>query len=221
MRLKYSIIIIFSLSTLPILLRGQVTNGQDTLNARIDTPSIKLDNSSFEAAFLGNGVWFDCGFVRASPPNILPNDKFQMTTKAFDQSKYLGLVTRENNTWDGIGQRLKTRLLANVVYNFSLYACKSNIYTYKNLYTGELANYSKPVILRIWGGSGYCAKEELLVETQIITNEEWKKLAFSIKPKSSTGHILIEAFYKVPTLFPYNGNVLIDNFSDFVPQKAN
>ena len=221
MRLKCSLITLFLLSTFPILLRGQVKNGQDSLNVRVDTPSIKLENSSFEAALFGNSVWFDCGFARENPPNVLPNDKFQMTTKAFDQSKYLGLVTRDNNTWDGIGQRLKTRLLANVVYTFSLYACKSSIYTYKNLDTNKLSNYKKPVTLRIWGGSGYCAKEELLVETQVIDNEEWKKCEFSIKPKSSTGHILIEAFYKVPTLFPYNGNVLIDNLSDFVPQKAN
>jgi hypothetical protein len=32
-------------------------------------------------------------------------------------------------------------------------------------------------------------------------------------------YFMIEGFYKVPTLFPYNGNVLIDNASDIVPEK--
>ena len=139
----------------------------------------------------------------------------------FDKSKYLGLVTRDNNTWDGIGQKLKTPLLANVTYDFSLYACMSSTYIGKSIFKNRTVMYTTPITLRIWGGSGYCAKEELLLETQVIRNEEWKKFELSIKPKSSTGHILIEAFYKVPSLFPYNGNVLIDNLSDFVPQKAN
>jgi outer membrane protein OmpA-like peptidoglycan-associated protein len=182
---------------------------------------IKLDNPSFEdfpgAAHTPQG-WFDCGFAGESAPDVQPSGSFSVNKPAFHGSTYLGMVVRDNNTWEAIGQRLKSPLLKGVTYTFSLNASRSELYMSKSQLTGKDANYITPATVRIWAGSGYCAKEEMLDETEPVSEGNWKKFTFKFTPKMTLNYFMIEAFYKVPTLFPYNGNVLIDNASDIVPE---
>jgi outer membrane protein OmpA-like peptidoglycan-associated protein len=182
---------------------------------------IKLDNPSFEdfpgAAHTPQG-WFDCGFAGESAPDVQPSGTFSVNKPAFHGSTYLGMVVRDNNTWEAIGQRLKSPLLKGVTYTFSLNAARSELYMSKSQLTGKDANYITPATVRIWAGSGYCAKEEMLDETEPVSEGNWKKFTFKFTPKMTLNYFMIEGFYKVPTLFPYNGNVLIDNASDIVPE---
>jgi outer membrane protein OmpA-like peptidoglycan-associated protein len=182
---------------------------------------IKLDNPSFEdypqAAHTPQG-WFDCGFAGESAPDVQPSGTFSVNKPAFHGSTYLGMVVRDNNTWEAIGQRLKSPLLKGVTYTFSLYAARSELYMSKSQLTGKDANYITPATVRIWAGSGYCAKEEMLDETEPVSEGNWKKFTFKFTPKATLSYFMIEGFYKVPTLFPYNGNVLVDNASDIVPE---
>jgi hypothetical protein len=181
--------------------------------------TIKLENPSFEdsawAARTPKG-WFDCGYAGESPPDVQPGH-FGVNRLAFHDSTYLGMVVRDNNTWEGVGQQLKTPLLKDVKYSFSLYLCRSEFYNSQSQTTGKDANFNTPAIIRMWGGSGYCAKEEFLAESQLIESTDWEKVNFILKPKANYSYFFIEAFYKIPTLFPYNGNVLVDNASAIVP----
>jgi outer membrane protein OmpA-like peptidoglycan-associated protein len=182
---------------------------------------IKLDNPSFEdfpgAAHTPQG-WFDCGFAGESPPDVQPSGTFSVNKPASHGSTYLGMVVRDNNTWEAVGQRLKTPLLKGTTYTFSLYAARSELYMSKSQLSGKDANYITPTTVRIWAGSGYCAKEEMLDQTEPVSIGNWQKFTFKFTPKATLNYFMIEAFYKVPTLFPYNGNVLIDNASDIVPE---
>jgi outer membrane protein OmpA-like peptidoglycan-associated protein len=183
--------------------------------------TIKLDNPSFEdypgAAHTPQG-WFDCGFAGESAPDVQPSGTFSVNKPAFHGSTYIGMVVRDNNTWEAIGQRLKSPLLKGVTYTFSLYAARSELYMSKSQLTGKDANYITPATVRVWGGMGYCAKEEMLDETEPVSEGNWK-FTFKFTPKTTLHYFMIEGFYKVPTLFPYNGNVLVDNASDIVPEK--
>jgi outer membrane protein OmpA-like peptidoglycan-associated protein len=183
--------------------------------------TIKLDNPSFEdfpgAAHTPQG-WFDCGFAGESPPDVQPSGSFSVNKPAFHGSTYLGMVVRDNNTWEAVGQRLKTPLLKGTTYTFSLYASRSELYMSKSQLSGKDANYITPATVRIHAGTGYCAKEETLDQTEAISVGAWQKFTFKFTPKATYNYFMIEAFYKVPTLFPYNGNILIDNASDIVPE---
>lgn len=182
---------------------------------------IKLDNPSFEdfpsAAHTPQG-WFDCGFAGESPPDVQPSGSFSVNKPAFHGSTYIGMVVRDNNTWEAIGQRLKTPLLKGITYTFSLYAARSELYMSKSQLSGKDANYITPATVRIHAGTGYCAKEETLDQTEAVSVGTWQKFTFKFTPKATYSYFMIEAFYKVPTLFPYNGNILIDNASDIVPE---
>ncbi|NBC08471.1 MAG: OmpA family protein, partial [Bacteroidetes bacterium] len=74
-----------------------------------------------------------------------------------------------------------------------------------------------PVKVRIYGGSRVCNKGELLDETGMVTQASWMQYNFKFEPHSNYDYIVIEAFYETPVLFPYNGNVLIDNASAITP----
>jgi outer membrane protein OmpA-like peptidoglycan-associated protein len=184
--------------------------------------TIKLDNPSFEdypqAQHVPQG-WFDCGFASESPPDIQPGTFFQVTKKPQHGITYVGMVVRDNNTWEAIAQRLKTPLTKGVTYTFSIYASRSELYVSQSKTSSKELNYTTPTVLRIWGGSGFCTKDEMLGETDPVVSGIWTKMNFKFTPKSNYSHFMIEAFYKTPTVFPYNGNIMIDNASDIMPEE--
>jgi outer membrane protein OmpA-like peptidoglycan-associated protein len=180
---------------------------------------IKLENPSFEDAPQAGRApqgWIDCGFSDETPPDVQPT-KFQVGQTAQHGKTYLGLVVRDNDTWESVTQLLKTPLVQGQPYQFSLSLCKSDLYVSKSRTTGKDVNYATPVVVLIWGGNEPCAKTEKLAETQLIENEDWQTHPFRLQPRANYTYIIIEAVHKRPTLFPYNGNVLIDNASDLVP----
>ena len=188
-------------------------------------PPIFLTNPSFEDEPQQGKQprgWEDCGFPGETPPDVQPNSQstfafFQVVKPAFKDSTYLGMVVRDNDTWEMVSQRLSGPLKGGNCYEFSLYLCRSELYVSQSRVNFQEANYTTPAKLRIWGGSSYCNKRELLAETSAIINTRWLKYDFKFKPKETHNYIVLEAFYNTPVLFPYNGNVLVDNASPIVP----
>ncbi len=128
------------------------------------------------------------------------------------------MVVRENDTWEMVTQRLITPLEGGKCFEFSIYLCKSELYVSPSrVDERKVVNYTKPAKLRIWGGSEYCHRDELLAESNMINNSNWQKYKFRFEPQHTHTHLVFEAFYKTPTLIPYNGNILLDNCSSIVP----
>jgi len=203
-------------------------------DANAQGKSIKLKNPSFNGTpQIGARIlnWYNCGSPTETPPDIQPNldpfgtSFFGVTQKAYKDSTYLGMVVRDNDTYEAVGQRLRYPLEVGKCYEFNMHLSRSKIYFRSHDGDDVIAinpdkkpgNMDQPVIVRIWGGSGYCGKNELLAESDLIKNTIWKKYKFRFEPKEKIGFIMIEAYFKIPTVFAYNGNVLIDNLSDIVP----
>jgi hypothetical protein len=182
--------------------------------------TIKLDNPSFED-FPGAGHtpkdWLDCGFPGETAPDVQPSGAFDVNKPPFNGSTYLGMVVRDNNTWEAVGQKLSKQLFKDIKYTFSIYACQSETYISKSRITGDSANYIVPSVIKIWGGNGSCTKNQLLAQSQPIDFKDWKKLEFILSPKANYRYIMIEAFYIKVFKNVYNGNILIDNASVIVP----
>lgn len=193
--------------------------------AQTETDTIRLTNPSFEdfpqqGRMNGRGPrgWSDCGAPTETAPDIQPspdpeNPFFEVTKSSYDGNTYLGLVVRDNATWEAVGQRLRKPLRNGNCYHFSFYTAKSNKYVSATLVPGVLANHKGAVKIRIWGGNSYCKRSELLDETELITHSDWKKYNLRFEPKGSYNFIMVEAYYKQPYLLPYNGNVLVDKVS--------
>lgn len=180
---------------------------------------IYLENPSFEDIPRAGKTpvgWEDCGQAGETPPDVQPYGGFNVTKPAQEGSTYLGLVTRDNKTWEAVGQRLSKPLKKGGCYNFSLYLCKSGSYISPTKRDqNKLTNFERGVTIRVWGGNNYCERAELLDQTDIVDNVYWKLFNMKFSPKENNyAFIVVEAYYKTPTLFFYNGNILIDNASE-------
>ncbi|HHM20538.1 MAG TPA: OmpA family protein [Bacteroidetes bacterium] len=185
-----------------------------------------LKNPSFEgtpAEGSLNGImlpgWYDCGFPGETIPDVHPkqNSAFGVTTKPFHGNTYIGMVVRDNETWERISQRLSRPLKAGQCYEFSISLARSLNYQSTSKASGQEVNFATPAKLRIWGGNSICDRGELLDESDLVINSRWLINEFRFKPRGNFHYIIFEAFYKTPSPFPYNGNILMDNASPIVP----
>ncbi len=185
--------------------------------------SIFLTNSSFEDLPQHSKPprgWYDCGFAGESPPDIQPSGQFGVVKPPMEGQSYLGMVVRDNDTWEAVSQRLSAPLKKGQCYSFSIFLARSNLYISYSRLPGQdnkEANYITPAKLRIYGGFDYCDKRYMMGETNLVINERWIEFNFKFEPIDDYTHIIFEAFYKTPTLFPYNGNLILDKASAIVP----
>jgi hypothetical protein len=163
---------------------------------------IYLINASFEGSPADATVpagWFPC--EKGTTPDILPGP-WGVFTEASEGQTFVGLITREDGSWESIGQRLSRPLEVKECYSFSVDLAHSKTY----------AGYDQPVKLRVWGGLRKCDKNQLLYESKFIDHTEWETYKASFSAKLPVNYILIEAFYRA-TSFSHRGNILIDNIT--------
>ncbi len=181
---------------------------------------IYLTNPSFEDMPRHSKAptgWADCGFPGESEPDVQPSGDFSVTKAAFHGNTYLGLVVRDNDTWEAVAQRLSRPMKKGQCYEFSLHLARSELYISMSRVSNETTNYATPAKVRIYGGFGPCDKKYLLGESPLVISHRWLQYNFKFEPIADYTYITIQAFYETPTLFPYNGNVLVDNASPIKP----
>lgn len=185
-----------------------------------DNTKILLNNPSFEDKPRHSKVpigWTDCGFPGESEPDIQPSGFFSVNKPAQDGNTYMGMVVRDNDTWESVGQKLSRKLEKGKCYEFSIFLCRSELYVSQSRLSEAQSNYTTPAKLRIYGGFNYCDKQFLLAESALVVSTRWIEYKFRFEPIDNYTHLVFEAFYKTPTLFPYNGNILLDNASAIEP----
>ncbi len=180
---------------------------------------IALSNSSFEDIPRQSNPprgWYDCGFSSESPVDVHPSMDtaafFGVDARPFDGNTYLGMVVRDNDTYEAVSQRLiGGPLRAGKCYTFSIYLSRETKYMSQSRRVKDsVVNYSTPAKLRIFGGTSYCNRGEVIAESAPVKNSEWLQYNFRFEPKRDHAFIVLEAYYKTPVLFPYNGNILVD-----------
>jgi hypothetical protein len=180
---------------------------------------LPLENPSFEANKPEPGVipegWLDMGAFGESPPDIQPGI-FDVVMKAQHGATFLGLVVRDNNTWEGIGQELGGYLEKDSTYRFSLYLGRSNAYRSISRMSGQEANFNNPTILKIWGVNTKTKQEELLAQSSAVSHSQWTLYSFLLKPTVADFDEIDLMAYYAPGFEQKNGNLLIDNCSDIV-----
>ena len=168
-------------------------------------------------AFLQNILdWQDCGQKGETPPDIHPTNRFGVTWAANEGKFYLGMVTRDNGTWEALGQKLTLPLKTDTCYELSAWMMCSPIYKSKSRKTGQAMNYTLPARLRVWGGNDICEMKELLIMSEPVLNRAWLPQTFVFKPKKKIKYLRFEAYYTEGANF-YNGNLLLDNLSEISP----
>lgn len=168
--------------------------------------SLPFNNASFEGEPADATVpvaWLPC--EKLTTPDILPG-YWGVYQEASEGDTYVGLITRENGSWESIAQRLPKTLRRDECYAFSLDLAYSRTYS----------GYNKPIKLRIWGGAGKCDKAQLLYESTLINHTAWKTYFVEFRLEQPINYILLEAFHSERT-FSHRGNILIDNLMPLRP----
>ncbi len=208
---QYGNILIDSISAIVKSTYPGLVNGRPGAELSLTNPSFEDAPKCCDAP---NG-WYDCGPSDESPPDVQPGI-FQVTKTAQQGDTYLGLVVRDNETWESVGQRLPVPLEIDHAYLLIAYLARAEMLLSISRATGDESNYATPVKLRVWGGSGYCDRQELLAESPLISNTRWLEYQLVLTPKKSSYlYLTLEAYYKTPITLAYNGNLLIDNISLF------
>lgn len=198
------------------------------LQSQFSLDTIYLSNPSFEDR-PQNSVppkgWRDCGFRNETPPDVHPIDPpsqgWHVTMEPQHGETYMGMVVRDNDTWERVGQRVDGTLEKGKCYSFSIWLARSPVYVSPSHITRQITNYTTPTVLRIWGGNYDCDRAEMLGESPAVSNTTWREYFFQFNPGSNFDYIMLEAFYETPTLFPYNGNLLLDNASHIIRIPCN
>ena len=184
---------------------------------------ILFQNPSFEDK-MGMGKapmgWYYCGSSEFTPPDIhhtsSPGAIFGIETPSSDGLSYIGMVARDNNTVEGIGQRLSSPLVAGQCYALTFDLARSAILNSASPSTLQPASFTEALRLEIWAGFENCEKMERLGMTPMIENTDWEKHSIVIKPKKGYTQLVLQAAYRIDG-HPYNGNLLIDNLSSLLP----
>ncbi len=182
--------------------------------------AILLNNPSFEDVPKVSKVpvgWQDCGEEGESPADTHPSGAFGVVSPPHEGRSYLGMVVRENRTWESVGQALPVPFSPGTCYAFSIHAARSPLFESLSRLTNEVASYTGAVRLRVWAGYYPCEREELLWQTVPIPFVDWTRLDMVLKPSAPYTYLILEAFYDGDALLPYNGNLLLDNASPLLP----
>lgn len=183
---------------------------------------IHLENPSFEDAPRHSRPpkgWNDEGFQGESPSDIHPAGNFGVSSPASHGRTYVGMVVRDNETWECVGQRLEHPLRAYTCYLWSVALMRSPQYISISRITKLRANFNKPSVLRVWGGKTNGKGMELLNETEPVEHEAWEEYQLMLEPSDTYDYIYLEAYYHYggDEVSPYNGNLLVDHCSPIVP----
>ena len=183
-----------------------------------------LKNPSFEDDKPAAGIvpkgWINMGAPGETPPDIQPG-MFEVNLKAQDGKTYLGLVTRDNNTWEGVGQQLDGFLRKDSSYTFSLYLARSNSFISMSKATLKESTYNAPTILKIWGVNTTTQQDELLAESVTVSHSAWTPYSFTLQPTVADFDEIDLMVYYAPGFEQKNGNLLIDNCSQIVQIPGN
>ncbi len=161
-----------------------------------------LNNASFEDtpadATMPSGWWL---IEPGTTPDILPGF-WGVYNDASDGETFIGLITREDRSFESIGQRLPQTLKQSTCYQFTIDLAQSE----------EYAGYNNPIELKIYIGSKKKHRDQLIFDSEPINNLDWEMHRIEFIPDKDMRYIIIEASSPQQT----TGNILIDNITPIV-----
>jgi len=163
---------------------------------------IIIDNGSFEGtpadATMPAG-WF--AGEKGTTPDILPG-YWGVYNESEDGETFVGLITRQDGSFESISQRLPDKLEKGTCYSLSFFLSFSDNYT----------GYNAPIHLRVWVASKKNKRQQLVFKSPKISSTDWEKFTLEFSPEEDMYYIILEAHISDKKK-SHKGNILIDNMS--------
>ncbi len=207
---------------------------------------IKIKNGSFEditASETDNMIvhnvannWKSGNYFRGeSPVTIHTPDQvmFGVVNEAYDGDVFVSMVTRMNETWEGISQEFseaskkdqKYTMTMTLAKSVKMFSAMSNVI---NIDENEFSNgNAKSVVVNVWMDREYCDQRpnkhgQLIWTSPPIDHNEWKDYTFQFIPNNNHKWIFIEVYFadaEEEGAQAYFGHALIDYISDIEEVK--
>lgn len=164
---------------------------------------ITLNNPSFEdepADATTPMGWFEC--TDSTTPDIFPG-YWGVYDEASDGDTYVGLIIREDRSYEAIGQRTSGTMSTDKCYRFTIDLAHSNAYS----------GYDAPARLRVYIGATKCGQDQMVFQSEFISHEEWRTYTIEFTPDEASNYIFFEAVDKKGVLMGSKGNILLDAIS--------
>ena len=179
---------------------------------------VAFRNASLEGEARANTAphdWYYCSFPGESPPDIHPKGLYQVRLPAYDGGTYVGLVCRDNGTFESIGQHLPAPLQAGACYRWGARVARSRRYQAIARSSLQPNSFAAPVRLVLYGGQEACSQEATLGRSEPIAFADWSPVVVILRPRVAIEHLRIGV---VPAEeAANNGHVLIDALDPLVP----
>jgi len=163
------------------------TLAASALTAQDEEGLIFLLNPSFEDMprnSMPPRGWTNCGAPGETPPDVHPDPEFlfKVGMKAQHKNTFLGMVTRDTETWESVGQQLGEPFVAGQCYRMDIQLARSLTYLSMSRMTRQPTNYVTPVRLRVWGGYSVCDRAQLLGSSGLVSNSDWRPYTLKLSP---------------------------------------
>lgn len=155
--------------------------------------------------------WLDCSFQDESPVDVHGSDTEFFGVKEFaaEGETFLGMVTRDNGTYEGVSAKLKQPLQADSLYKLTIWVNQAETYQSISRTSDQIVNYNSPVRLEIWAGPDYCEMTTLFEEYEVHDIGIWTEVTFYFTPDKSYKFLGFYARH-IDEYADTNGNLLLD-----------
>jgi len=198
-----------------------------------------LKNASFEGKAELAVVpkdWIYQGFPGETPPDLLPyRGNYAYVTMSDDGKPtvhstewgfgvdlqpahgdtFLGMVTRDNETWESLAQELSSPLTPDTCYQFRLQLASSADYHSLSRSFETPQNYSYPTRLVIHSVDQRGDILELLGATPAVDHPVWRPYTLIFRPAGPVQTLKLSAWYATDSITA--GNVLVDAIRPIAP----
>ncbi|MCB0824261.1 MAG: gliding motility-associated C-terminal domain-containing protein [Bacteroidales bacterium] len=160
-----------------------------------------LSNPSFEGTILMIGPppgWSVCNYL--SSPNVQPG-KYDVFLPPSDGITYLGMLARDDGSWEDIQAPFEIPLSKDSCYIFRIDLA---YWQYLSFTTAQ------PAILKVYGSDAECVKTNLIWTSPAVDTTDWKTYEFTVhNPEFDIYYLIIDIYYPTPGY--YDAYMVLDN----------
>ena len=211
----------------------KTTDGGYTNKPQNDESTIYLLNKSFEDNPMKSDKYRNLTFMGMKttfgPPKFWTNcedfksiytldgnhSKYdKVSIRAYEGDFYTGIAINRNGTRGILAQELPLELIANKKYQIELFVAFAKTYLHWNENPPVNNSDNEPGKLELWGSNDGCELEELLFESDVVNNSQWKRLSINFSPTENFRFIAFTLGNVDKEQESSNSNILIDEISN-------
>jgi len=213
----------YKMSVRILIVAKEVSSIPDSVTVVLDSSVNLITNPSFEGkSQIGNVFephilpgWEDCGAIQFSqntPFDVhgVRTNFWGVTRAPSHGSTFIGLVTREDGSYESVMQKPKEKLVHSSLYYLQFDIALDNNYESRTItHRHSAQSFTAKVNVELWLGDQACEGEQLIYRSDESEFLSWQTHKLVFRPEKSYDYLIIKATHLDS---PANGHILLDNF---------